>query len=133
MSKFFEQLNLESVTIDFTDSTEILERLFGPDGCDIPDDWHSHYNKNLTSIIDWLPVDYFKLAKPYQHELRNQCLIARAIFDFALESNATLHCVLPSPEENNLELQFSFDTLHSASLFHSGLRDYVEQATGLIL
>ena len=133
MSKLFEQLNLESVTIDFTDSPVILERIFGPDEYDIPEDWYNQFTRNLPSLINFIPMDWCRLTKMSHIELQNQFAIARAILDCAYKYNANPYGVFYDHEEKTLELQFSFETLHAASLFHSGLRDYVEENTGLIL
>ena len=124
----FAVTSLESVCINFPDSLDTLERLFGPDG-EVSPNWFEITLESLSTLIEDIR-DSTDESKRFLHQ---QCLIARAIITFAKSSSGELHMLCYDCVKELLEFQFAFEEARHAFLFRSDVRDYVQASTGLQL
>lgn len=123
----FETVSIESVVIDFNDSTEFFESVFGPGGELFCPGGSRKICENLTNIVNRLNC----LGTKEEITLYRQCTIAKTIITLSLAYGGTPYIVFHSSD--TLELQFSFDETSFAQLFRNNLKVFVERSTGFIL
>lgn len=123
----FALASVESITIDFCNSSEIFDRLFGPGGESFIPGRSEEVCKNLTEFIEELDSS----TSEEDDILKKQCLIARAIITFAGIHGGEPYMLFQAG--NTLEFQFTFELAKSTLLFRKNIKTYLQETTGFTL